>query len=101
MVSLCITTSLLKVLCTFGSLTKINVVTSGTGYDAQNKPNLIIEGGGGTGATGEVVVNGSLSDIVLTNGGTGYTVPSFLLLVVEEKVLLQLLLSQTVQLLKF
>ena len=58
---------------TFGSLTKINVVTSGTGYDAQNKPNLIIEGGGGTGAAGEVVVNGSLSDIVLTNGGTGYT----------------------------
>ena len=58
---------------TFGSLTKINVVTPGTGYDAQNKPNLIIEGGGGTGAAGEVVVNGSLSDIVLTNGGTGYT----------------------------
>lgn len=58
---------------TFGSLTKINVVTAGTGYDAQNKPNLIISGGGGTGATGEVVVNGSLTDIILTNGGTGYT----------------------------
>ena len=58
---------------TFGSLTKINVITTGTGYDAQNKPNLIISGGGGVGAVGEVVVNGSLSDIILTSGGTGYT----------------------------
>jgi len=58
---------------TFGSLTKINVVSAGSGYDAESKPNLIITGGGGTGATGEVVVNGSLTDIILISGGTGYT----------------------------
>ena len=34
---------------------------------------LEITGGGGTGAAGEVVVNGSLTSFVVTNQGSGYT----------------------------
>ena len=57
----------------FGPLTKVEVTNPGVNYDAGNKPNLEITGGGGTGAAGEVVVNGSLTSFTVTNQGSGYT----------------------------
>ena len=57
----------------FGPLTGITVTNSGQDYDAGSKPTLEIEGGGGTGAVGEVVVNGSLSGFEVTAEGSGYT----------------------------
>ena len=57
----------------FGPLTGIAVTGAGEGYDAGAKPNLEINGGGGTGATAEVEVNGSLTGFTVTSGGSGYT----------------------------
>ena len=57
----------------FGPLTGITVDNSGQDYDAGSKPALEITGGGGTGATGEVVVNGSLTSLDVTAEGSGYT----------------------------
>ncbi len=57
----------------FGPLTGITVANTGQDYDAGSKPALEITGGGGTGATGEVVVNGSLTSLDVTNEGSGYT----------------------------
>ena len=57
----------------FGPLTGITVTNSGQDYDAGSKPALEITEGGGTGATGEVVVNGSLTSFVVTEQGSGYT----------------------------
>ena len=57
----------------YGPLTGITVDNSGQDYDAGSKPALEITGGGGTGAAGEVVVNGSLTSFVVTNQGSGYT----------------------------
>jgi hypothetical protein len=57
----------------FGPLTGITVTNPGINYDAGNKPTLEITGGGGFGAAGEVVVNGSLTSFTVTNGGSGYT----------------------------
>ena len=56
----------------FGPLTGITVTNTGQDYDAGNKPALEITGGGGTGATGEVVVNGSLTSFDVTEQGSGY-----------------------------
>ena len=58
---------------TFGSITSINTVNPGIGYDAANPPVLTISGGGGSGAEASVVVNGAVSEIEVTAGGTGYT----------------------------
>tara|TARA_A200000113_G_scaffold226021_1_gene249552 strand:- start:21434 stop:43285 length:21852 start_codon:yes stop_codon:yes gene_type:complete len=57
----------------YGPLTKIDVNSVGEGYDAGAKPNLEITGGGGSGATAEVVVNGSLTGFTVTAQGSGYT----------------------------
>ena len=57
----------------FGPLTGIAVTNKGENYDAGNKPALEITGGGGSGAAGEVVVNGSLTSFTVTNQGSGYT----------------------------
>ena len=57
----------------FGPLTGITVTNQGENYDAGNKPNLEITGGGGSGASGEVIVNGSLTSFTVTNQGSGYT----------------------------
>ena len=57
----------------FGPLTGITVTNTGQDYDAGSKPALEITGGGGTGATGEVVVNGSLTSLDVTAEGSGYT----------------------------
>ena len=56
----------------YGPLTSISITNGGKGYDAGNKPQLEISGGGGTGATAEVTVNGSLFSIEVTAGGSGY-----------------------------
>ena len=56
----------------FGPLTGITVTNTGQDYDAGSKPALEIAGGGGTGATGEVVVNGSLTSLDVTAEGSGY-----------------------------
>lgn len=57
----------------FGPLTGISVVNNGIDYDAGSKPALEITGGGGTGASGEVIVNGSLTSFDVTVQGSGYT----------------------------
>ena len=58
---------------TFGAVTGINITNSGTDYDAANPPVLSITGGGGTGAAASVVVDGSLYEVEVLNGGSGYT----------------------------
>ena len=57
----------------FGGLTGITIDNPGVGYDAANPPVIEINGGGGSGASASVVVNGALSEISVTSGGTGYT----------------------------
>ena len=50
---------------TFGAVTSVGITNAGTGYDAASPPVLTISGGGGTGATASVTVNGSVSEIRL------------------------------------
>ena len=58
---------------TFGAVTSINITNAGSGYDAASPPNITISGGGGSGAASTVTVNGSVSEITVNNGGSGYT----------------------------
>ena len=58
---------------TFGSVTSITIDNVGSNYDAASPPTATISGGAGSGATAEVVVNGSLDSIDVTAGGSGYT----------------------------
>ena len=58
---------------TFGSVTSINITNNGSDYDAASPPNITISNGGGTGAAAEVTVNGSITEIVVDDGGSGYT----------------------------
>ena len=58
---------------TFGAVTSISIDDKGQNYDAANPPALTITGGGGSGATANVTVDGSLYEIEVTNGGSGYT----------------------------
>ena len=58
---------------TFGAVTGITITNTGQDYDAASPPNITIAGGGGSGATGSVVVNGSLSEVEVLTGGSGYT----------------------------
>ena len=57
----------------FGGITSFDIVDAGEGYDAASKPLIEISGGGGTGAAASVVVNGSLFNVDVTAGGSGYT----------------------------
>ena len=58
---------------TFGAVTSLTIDNAGSNYDAANPPTLTISGGGGSGATATVTVDGSLTAIEVTNGGSGYT----------------------------
>ena len=58
---------------TFGAVTSVSITNAGQDYDAASPPVLTISGGGGTGATASVTVNGSVSEITVTGGGSGYT----------------------------
>ena len=58
---------------TFGAVTSVGITNAGSGYDAASPPVLTISGGGGTGATAAVIVNGSVSEITVSTGGTGFT----------------------------
>ena len=58
---------------TFGPVTAINITNAGQDYDAASPPNITISGGGGAGATGSVTVNGSIIEIAVDSGGSGYT----------------------------
>ena len=53
----------------------INIISGGTGYISINDIQVVITGGGGTGATAVVseITGSSISGIVLTDPGTGYT----------------------------
>lgn len=55
----------------------INLISGGGGYINIEDIQILIEGGGGTGATAVVseIANGQISGIVLTNPGRGYTSP--------------------------
>ena len=58
---------------TFGAVTSIGITNAGSGYDAASPPAITIAGGGGSGASASVVVDGSISEVTVTDGGTGYT----------------------------
>ena len=58
---------------TFGAVTEVDIVNPGIGYDAASPPSITISGGGGSGATASVVVDGGISEITVTDGGSGYT----------------------------
>ncbi len=53
----------------------INVISGGAGYINIDEIELVIEGGGGTGATAVVseIAQGQISGVILTSPGTGYT----------------------------
>ncbi len=53
----------------------VSITNAGTGYDPKNPPQVTIQGGGGTGAQATAVVgdNGTITQIVMTASGTGYT----------------------------
>ena len=55
---------------TFGSVTSIDITNRGENYDAATPPVITISGGGGTGATANVVVDGSLNAITVNEGGS-------------------------------
>ena len=57
----------------YGALTSVNITNPGQGYDASSPPVLTIDGGGGAGAEGFVIVNGSVTEIEVLEGGSGYT----------------------------
>ena len=57
----------------FGPVTNINVINSGSDYDASVPPLLSFEGGNGSGAEAQVIVNGSIVEIEVLDGGSGYT----------------------------
>ena len=58
---------------TFGAVTSVGITNAGKDYDAASPPVLTISGGGGSGATASVTVNGSVSEITVTAGGSGFT----------------------------
>ena len=66
---------------TFGPVTAINITNAGSEYDAASPPNITISGGGGSGATGSVTVNGSITEIAVNSGGSGYTSPPLISIV--------------------
>jgi YHYH protein len=57
----------------YGPVTAVNILNSGTNYDAGVPPVLSFSGGNGTGASGRVVVNGSVTEIEVLTPGSGYT----------------------------
>ena len=57
----------------FGAVTGIDIITRGEDYDAANPPVISITGGGGTDAAASVIVDGSITEITVTEGGEGYT----------------------------
>ena len=58
---------------TFGAITSVAITNAGKEYDAASPPVISITGGGGSGATASVVVNGSISEVTVTAGGSGFT----------------------------
>jgi hypothetical protein len=58
---------------TFGAITGITITNPGESYDAAFPPSISITGGGGTGASASVTVNGSINEITVLAGGSGYT----------------------------
>ena len=68
----------------FGPVTSIDVINSGSDYDADNSPVISIEsvpGQTGSGARATVVVNGSLTAIEVTSQGSGYVIPPLISIV--------------------
>jgi hypothetical protein len=52
---------------------QINVIDGGSGYTGYTTP-VTISGGGGTGAAGTAIISGNtITQVVMTNPGTGYT----------------------------
>ncbi len=52
---------------------QINVIDGGAGYTGHTTP-VTISGGGGTGAAGTAIISGNtITQVVMTNPGTGYT----------------------------
>jgi len=56
----------------YGGITNVDIIVPGEGYDASSPPALTFVGGGGTGASAEVVVNGAISAFDVTSGGEAY-----------------------------
>jgi hypothetical protein len=65
------------ILGTTGKVGFVEVYTKGSGYGS-TKPEVVIDGGGGSGATAEAVLGtgttaGQVESITITNSGSGYT----------------------------
>ena len=58
---------------TFGPVTSIDITNAGQDYDAASPPTITVAGGGGSGAAASVVVDGSITEITVDQGGSGYT----------------------------
>ncbi len=57
---------------TSGFLTTISMTSNGSGYTSP--PTVVISGGGGSGATGNAVINGgAVTGVTITKPGTGFT----------------------------
>ena len=58
----------------YGDIEVINVLNGGDGYDPANAVVTVVVTGDGTGATGTaVVVDGAITDVIMTNNGSNYT----------------------------
>ena len=57
------------------AVSSISVSNQGDGYEWLKTPSVTLSGGGGAGAAATAVMNSYVADIVILNGGTGYTSP--------------------------
>lgn len=58
-----------------GAVTGFDIQNAGLGYDFHDVPTVVLSNGGGAGATARATMNYSVTDIILLNGGSGYTSP--------------------------
>lgn len=58
-----------------GAVFMLRLLTAGSGYTPGTLPEVTFTGGGGSGATGHAIVNldGTIADVVIDEGGSGYT----------------------------
>lgn len=62
-----------EAICQYSAVSLVNITNSGSGYNPIIPPNVVLSGGGGSGATVTALVgDGAITNLALTLGGTGY-----------------------------